>query len=280
MLRGESPDPSPSDSESEPQDNHRRRDTPPHVRRRPLTPRGGREPIPPRRRPPSPRRRPPSPPRRDPSPPPRRSRSPPDRRSQCRRCNPSSSPSPSNSSSEPSRHRTPFDNVRPWHHQWPQVGVGAQEMTGDEYSQRLLQYFEDMINLQVTHSIYYPQDFRGTRDPGPEPYNGVADIDEFERWLVQLLKFYQMNKMCGRRLDLRVIHVGRHLEGEEWGSIKAVNEGTTRIIIHRCPSPPVILIVAKLQRCQLQNLSPHRSRDHRNLRPHRLEDGPPYCGVW
>jgi len=57
-------------------------------------------------------------------------------------------------------------------------------MTGEEYSQRLLQYFEDMINLQVTHSIYYPRDFRGTRDHGPEPYDGASDIDEFERWLV------------------------------------------------------------------------------------------------
>src|ERR1700742_5243337 len=47
-----------------------------------------------------------------------------------------------------------------------------------------------MINLQVTHNIYYPRDFRGTRDPGPE-YDRVSDIDEFERWLVQLLKFYQ-----------------------------------------------------------------------------------------
>jgi len=44
---------------------------------------------------------------------------------------------------------------------------------------------------------------------------GASDIDEFERWLVQLLKFYQTNKMCGRRADfLRVIHVGRHLSGE------------------------------------------------------------------
>ena len=74
-------------------------------------------------------------------------------------------------------------------------------MTGEEYSQHLLQYFEDMINLQVTHSIYYPRDFRGTRDAGPEPYDGMSDIDEFERWLVQLLKFYQTNKMCGWRVD-------------------------------------------------------------------------------
>jgi hypothetical protein len=72
-----------------------------------------------------------------------------------------------------------------------------------------------MIDLQVTRSIYYPRDFRGTRDPGPEPYDGASDIDEFEKWLVQLLKFYQTNKMCGRRADfLRVIHVGKHLSGE------------------------------------------------------------------
>ena len=88
-------------------------------------------------------------------------------------------------------------------------------MTGDEYSRRLLEYFEDMIDLQVTHSIYYPRDFRGTRSPGPDPYNGASDIDEFERWLVQLLKFYQTNKMCGKRADfLRVIHVGQYLSGE------------------------------------------------------------------
>ena len=50
----------------------------------------------------------------------------------------------------------PFDNVCPQHLQLLQIGVGVQEMTGEEYSRRLLQYFEDMINLQVTHSIYYP----------------------------------------------------------------------------------------------------------------------------
>lgn len=72
-----------------------------------------------------------------------------------------------------------------------------------------------MIDLQVTRSMYYPRDFRGTRDPGPEPYDGVADVDEFEKWLVQLLKFYQTNKLCGRKADfLRVIHVGKHLSGE------------------------------------------------------------------
>ena len=88
-------------------------------------------------------------------------------------------------------------------------------MTGREYSQRLWLYFEDMINLQVTHSIYYPRDFRGTRDSGPEPYDGTRDIDKFEKWLVQLLKFYQTNKMCGRRTDfLRVIHSGKHLSGK------------------------------------------------------------------
>jgi hypothetical protein len=93
------------------------------------------------------------------------------------------------------------------------------EMTGTEYSQRLLQYYEDMIEAQVTHSFYYPKDFRGLRDSGPEPYNGSADIDEFERWLVRLLKFFQVNKMCGRKADfLRVVSVGRYLSGEasEW----------------------------------------------------------------
>ena len=105
-------------------------------------------------------------------------------------------------------------------------------MTGREYSQRLLQYFEDMINAQVTQSIYYPRDFRGTRGPGPAPYDGTADIDEFERWLVQLLKFYQSGKMCGRRADfLRVIHVGQYLSGEasEWYEAKvySVNRDPT-----------------------------------------------------
>jgi len=72
-----------------------------------------------------------------------------------------------------------------------------------------------MIDLQVTHSIYYPHDFCGTRDSGPEPYDGASDIDKFKRWLVQPLKFYQTNKMCGRRADfLRVIHVGQHLSAE------------------------------------------------------------------
>ena len=88
-------------------------------------------------------------------------------------------------------------------------------MTGEEYSRHLWLYYEDMINLQVTHSIYYPRDFRGTRDPGSEPYDGTADIDEFERWLVHLLKFYQTSKLCGRRADfLRVIHAGKYLSGE------------------------------------------------------------------
>ena len=88
-------------------------------------------------------------------------------------------------------------------------------MTGEEYSQRLLQYFEDMISLQVTHSVYHPQDFRGTRSHGPEPYDGVSDIEEFGRWLVQLLKFYQTNKMCRRRADfLQVIRIGWNLSGE------------------------------------------------------------------
>lgn len=105
-------------------------------------------------------------------------------------------------------------------------------MTGREYSQRLLQYFEDMINAQVTQSIYYPRDFRGTRGPGPAPYDGTADIDEFERWLVQPLKFYQSGKMCGRRADfLRVIHVGQYLSGEasEWYEAKvySVNRDPT-----------------------------------------------------
>ena len=206
----ESPDSSPSDSDSDdgPQNNFRR-DTLPHVRRgrAPFRGRGGhstsRRDLPPARRQPSPpsqrdqqppARRPRSPPARRPrsppaghsrSPPVRRSRSPPDRRPQRRGRNPLSSPSPSGSSPEPSRHRTPFDNVRPDRQPWPQAGAGTREMTGDEYSQRLLQYFEDMINLQVTHSIYYPRDFRGTRDAGPEPYDGTSDIDEFERWLHQ-----------------------------------------------------------------------------------------------
>lgn len=152
---GESPDSSPSDSEDEPQAEGWRCDTPPHIRRRQM-PQGRRDQPPPRRQPSPPRGRPPPPPRRAPSPPQRRSQSPPDRHPQQQRRNPSSSPSPSNSSSEPSRHRMPFDNVRPQHLQLLQIGVGVQEMTGEEYSRRLLQYFEDMINLQVTHSIYYP----------------------------------------------------------------------------------------------------------------------------
>ena len=217
-------DPNPSDSKGDHRDDQPRHDTLPHFCKSRMPDKDcdkkpvKREPSPPAKHSKSPQRRWSREPRKRESQRPDGNQ-PPDRDKKRRGHGSSSSPPPLDSSPEPDRHRTPFDNSRPERQSQLQVGETMRKVTGTEYRWRLLQYYEDMIDAQVTHSIYYPKDYRGLGDPGPEPYDRSADIDEFERWLVQLLKLYQINKMCGRKADfLRVVSIGRYLSGEasEW----------------------------------------------------------------
>ena len=171
------------------------RDTPPHLR---TTSQGGE---------PNSRGRSRTP-RRD------RSRSPDGRRQRGDRRR-SESRSPRRSVSGTLRQRTPFEFTQPARIQPRSENISLRELTGREYSQRLWKYYEDMITHQVLMDVDYPKDFRGTRDPGPDPYEGSPDIDEFESWLVQLLEYFQMNKLCGPAADwLRIIKAGHHLGGQ------------------------------------------------------------------
>jgi len=64
---------------------------------------------------------------------------------------------------------------------------------------------------------------------------------------------------------------------KKMGSIKTVNGGTTRIIMHQCPSRLATPNVSKLRS---HTLSPDHSRDHQRLRPRPLAEDPPRCVVW
>ena len=85
------------------------------------------------------------------------------------------------------------------------IGSEAHSEVNSEYHQHLIDGIKTLICQMVGHTRQYPSDFKGVKAPGPEPYGGKNDIEVFDNWLRNLLRFFQLNKMCGYEYDMLLL---------------------------------------------------------------------------
>lgn len=84
----------------------------------------------------------------------------------------------------------------------------------NDYQQRILEGIRLLIERMIGQSFEYPEDFKGIRAVGPEPYDGDNNIEIFNIWLRGLLRFCQLSKLRGPKYDdIRITTMGQYLIG-------------------------------------------------------------------
>jgi hypothetical protein len=94
------------------------------------------------------------------------------------------------------------------------------ETTGDDerrsrWKHKVHKVYRKQIRDKVGNTIPPIESRKALKVPSPEVYDGSPDVDVFERWLMSLLQWMVVNRMCGDACDAtRTTVLGMFLQGK------------------------------------------------------------------
>ena len=71
----------------------------------------------------------------------------------------------------------------------------------NNYQERLLHRIRKLIRQMVRIQPVYPEGFKGIKQHLPTAYAGKSDIELFDSWLCELLRYFQLSQMARPKWD-------------------------------------------------------------------------------
>ena len=82
------------------------------------------------------------------------------------------------------------------------------------YEWNILNKYKQVVYERVGRTRAYLPEVKGLKPSLPKKYDGEDNLEVFDRWLMGLLRYFRLLRICGPELDEeRVVICGEALEG-------------------------------------------------------------------